>query len=421
MTATDGLQHLCVLGLQWGDEGKGKIVDVLTEGVDVVVRYQGGANAGHTIIIGDKKHVLHHLPSGVLRPNTQAVLGNGMVIETEALLEEVDKLPNDVIDRLFLSERAHLVLPFHRSLDRARESDTAETKIGTTLRGIGPAYEDKFARRGVRLGEVLEPGFIEEALPKRLAERGLDPSDIEASVKMCRELSRRLGHRIQPTEELLHRLDGEGRRFLFEGAQGCLLDIDFGTYPFVTSSSPSFLGIGSGCGFSPRRVDHVIGVTKAYCTRVGEGPFPSEAAEADAEPLREAGGEFGATTGRPRRCGWIDLPALRFAVQINDVDSLALTKADVLAGRETIPVAIAYELDGKRIDHFPSRATDLDRVVPVYEQWPGWNEVSGASLAPFVERLEQAVGVPVSMISTGRRRDEIILGDPIRAFVEEAR
>jgi len=417
MTVRDGLRHLCVLGLQWGDEGKGKIVDVLTEAVDGVIRFQGGANAGHTIIIGDEKHVLHHLPSGVLRANTQALLGNGMVIETEALLAEVDSLPAEVIDRLLLSERAHLVLPFHRSLDRSRESNRAGTKIGTTLRGIGPAYEDKFARRGVRLGELLEPKFLEKTLPARLAERGIDGADVDATVALCRQLLDRLGARILPTEEILHTLDREGQRFLFEGAQGCLLDIDFGTYPFVTSSSPSLLGVGPGSGFSPRRIDHVVGVTKAYCTRVGEGPFPSEATEQDAGPLREAGGEFGATTGRPRRCGWIDLPSLVFSCRINDVDSLALTKADVLVGRETVPVVVAYELEGKRVDTFPSRAADLERVRPIYEEWPGWTEVSAEALAPFIERLTRAVGVPVSMISTGRRRDEIILHDPIQTLV----
>ncbi|MEM7260483.1 MAG: adenylosuccinate synthase [Planctomycetota bacterium] len=417
----ESLRHLCVLGLQWGDEGKGKIVDVLTEQVDVVVRYQGGANAGHTIIIGDEKHVFHHLPSGVLRENTQAVLGNGMVIETEALLSEVDQLPASVVDRLHLAERAHLVLPFHKELDRSRESDPEATRIGTTLRGIGPAYEDKVARRGVRLGDLATPGFIEEELPQRLADRGFAQEVIDASVAMCHELCRRLGTRIVAADRTLRELDQQGQRFLFEGAQGCLLDIDFGTYPYVTSSSPSFLGTGPGSGFSPRKIDHVIGVTKAYCTRVGEGPFPSEADDAEAGPLREAGGEFGATTGRPRRCGWLDIPALRFAVQLNDVDSLALTKADVLTGRSTIPVVVAYDIDGERRDDFPSSVRELERVKPIVEEWPGWDRVDEAALQPFIDRLRESVGVDVSMLSTGRKRDEIILREPIRNFVEAGR
>ncbi|MCA8960891.1 MAG: adenylosuccinate synthase [Planctomycetes bacterium] len=421
MSSSGSIRHLCVLGLQWGDEGKGKIVDVLTAAVDVVVRYQGGANAGHTIIIEDVKHVLHHLPSGVLRAGVQAVLGNGMVIETEALLAEVDQLDPEVVDRLHLSDRAHLVLPFHRELDRARESNGCDTKIGTTLRGIGPAYEDKVGRRGVRLGDLREPSFLDDELPARLAARGFDAELIESSVAVCRRLVERLGSRIGATDLTLDRLHREGRRFLFEGAQGCLLDVDFGTYPFVTSSSPSFLGIGSGSGFSPRKVDHVLGVTKVYCTRVGEGPFPTEADPEAAAPLREAGGEFGATTGRPRRCGWLDLPALEYAIRVNDVDSLALTKADVLNGRATVPVAVGYELDGERIDGFPSRAEDLDRVRPIYEEWPGWDDVDAATLAPFVERLSARLGVPVSIISTGRRRDEVIVEDPLRSFVEGER
>lgn len=414
------VRNICVLGLQWGDEGKGKIVDVLTEGVDAVVRYQGGANAGHTIWIGDVKHVLHHLPSGVLRDEKLAVLGNGMVIEGEALLAELDQLPASVIDRLYLSGRAHLVLPYHRSRDREREEASGEGhRIGTTLRGIGPTYEDKFARRGIRLADLQRPGFFEGGFEKWLREAGHSETDIQESVRVGQRLYERIGGRILSTERLLRRFDREGKRLLFEGAQGSLLDVDFGTYPYVTSSSPSFLGVGPGTGFSPRRIHHVLGITKVYCTRVGEGPFPTELHGAEAEPLRTAGGEFGATTGRPRRCGWLDIPALRYAVELNDVDSLVLTKCDILTGRATVPVAVAYRRGDETHDEFPVLAEDLEDAVPIYEEWPGWQESTLEAMRPFIAKVEEAVGVPVSIVSTGPRRDEVVLLDPWPTLVQE--
>ncbi|MFQ5655646.1 MAG: adenylosuccinate synthetase, partial [Planctomycetota bacterium] len=294
------MRHICVIGLSWGDEGKGKVVDVLTGGVDAVVRYQGGANAGHTICFGDKRHVLHHLPAGILHEGTQAILGNGMVIAPGKLLEEVSELPDEALERLHISERAHLVLPHHILLDRSRESGR-KAKIGTTLRGIGPAYQEKYARTGVRLGDLLAPGFIEEGLRGHLAGGleglGAPPTAVDEAHDLCRRFAERLGARVGDTAGLLARLHRRGDRFLFEGAQGSLLDIDFGTYPYVTSSSSSFLGIGPGSGFSPRRVDHVLGVSKAYCTRVVEGPFPTELDGEEAERLRAAGEEYGATTG----------------------------------------------------------------------------------------------------------------------------
>ncbi|MEE8142518.1 MAG: adenylosuccinate synthase, partial [Planctomycetota bacterium] len=351
------MRHVCVVGLQWGDEGKGKIVDVLALGFDVVVRYQGGANAGHTIYVGDEKRVLHHLPSGILRDGIRAVLGNGMVVEPAALLEEVSALPDSALDRLYLSDRVHLVLPHHTARDRVRESNAG--KIGTTLRGIGPAYEDKFARRGVRLGDLLVEGFLEQSLPELLTAQGHGNANSASALALCRRLVDRLGHRICDCHQVLADMNRQGLRFLFEGAQGSLLDVDFGTYPYVTSSSPSFLGLGSGSGFSPRRIDHVMGVTKAYCTRVGEGPFPTELRGQEADSLRVAGGEFGATTGRPRRCGWLDLPALKYAISINDVDSLAVTKVDVLRGRATVPVAVGYRLNGCPLERFPAQAKQL--------------------------------------------------------------
>lgn len=412
------MRHICVVGLNWGDEGKGKIVDVLTEDVDAVVRFQGGANAGHTVYVGETRHVFHHLPMGCLHPGTLAVLGNGMVIEPEGLFEEIDSLPGDARGQIRLSNRAHVVLPHHKALDRRVESGGGK-RIGTTLRGIGPAYQEKYARVGVRLGDLVSTGFIENRLEEILTDRcnqhGLDLELVELGINLSTQLRDRVGDLVVDTQRLLHDLDNAGKRFLFEGAQGCLLDIDFGTYPFVTSSNPSVAGIGPGTGFSPRKIDHVVGVTKAYCTRVGEGPFPSELEGAEAEELREAGGEYGTTTGRPRRCGWLDIPALRYAVMLNDLDSFALTKADVLSGRETIPVVSAYRLDGKICKDLPPGVDDLSRVEPVIEEWPGWKQVDGPSMKPFISRLEEATGCGVSILSTGKRRDEVLLYPPFQS------
>ena len=408
------MRHICAIGLQWGDEGKGKIVDVLTENIDAVIRFQGGANAGHTIYIDEERHVLHHLPSGVLRPGIKAVLGNGMVLEPQRLVEELDKLPAGAVDQVYLSDRAHLVLPHHRAADSQREDD-ASRPIGTTRRGIGPAYEDKFARRGVRLGDLGDASFRSQGLAQLLEQRGGDAASIEASVEVCARLWELVGERVVDTAELLHREHEEGKRFLFEGAQGCLLDVDFGTYPYVTSSSPSFLGVGPGSGFSPRKIDHVLGITKVYCTRVGEGPFPSEASGEAADNLRDRGGEFGTTTGRPRRCGWIDLPALRYAITVNDVDSLALTKTDVLTGMSEIPVVVAYRIDGQVVDTMPFALDQWEKIEPVYESWPGWTSTDEGAMKPFVNRLEAALNRPVSLLSTGRRRVDICRRFPFEA------
>lgn len=404
------LRHFCVVGLQWGDEGKGKIVDVLTQGVDAVVRYQGGANAGHTVHFDGEQHVIHHLPTGILRQGCLAILGNGMVIDPNKLLEEVAKLGADAKGRVFISERAHVVLPQHQQLDQAREerAEGAEdqTKIGTTLRGIGPTYEAKIARTGVRIGDLLHPSFMANAAPE--------------VVEICRRFLDELGSQIVCTRALLERLHADGKRFLFEGAQGSLLDVDHGTYPFVTSSNSTFLGLGPGSGFSPRRVEHVLGVTKAYCTRVGEGPFPSELHDEVGEDLRQRGGEFGSTTGRPRRCGWLDLVALKYGIEVNDVDSLALTKSDVLNGRETVPVVVGYRHQGKLLDTFPCRADVLAEVEPVVEEWPGWSEATRPAMAGFLKRLEERVGCPVSMLSSGPKRTEISLAAPFTSLEEIA-
>lgn len=412
------MRHVCVVGLNWGDEGKGKIVDVLAKDVAAVVRYQGGANAGHTVYIGDVKHVLHHLPMGVLHGGILAILGNGMVIEPKKLLEEVESLPEEAIQQIRISDSAHVVLPHHGAIEKVTE-EKATSPIGTTLRGIGPAYQDKFARTGVRMGDLIRPGFVEEQLPVLLEERrqslGGTEEGVATAVEICTRLRDRLQGQIVDTRQLLNTMHNYGQTLLFEGAQGCMLDIDFGTYPFVTSSSPSFLGVGTGSGFSPRKVDHVVGVTKAYCTRVGEGPFPSEIHGTEAEELREAGGEFGTTTGRPRRVGWLDIPALRFAAELNDLDSYALTKADVLNGRETVPVVTAYRRGDEILHTYPGGTDDLEGIEPVVENWPGWDVVNEQSMKPFMDLLEKETGIPVSILSTGKRRDEVCLFKPFTA------
>jgi len=412
------MRHVCVVGLNWGDEGKGKIVDVLAKDVAAVVRYQGGANAGHTVYIGDVKHVLHHLPMGVLHGGILAILGNGMVIEPKKLLEEVESLPEEAIQQIRISDSAHVVLPHHGAIEKVTE-EKATSPIGTTLRGIGPAYQDKFARTGVRMGDLIRPGFVEEQLPVLLEERrqslGGTEEGVATAVEICTRLRDRLQGQIVDTRQLLNTMHNDGQTLLFEGAQGCMLDIDFGTYPFVTSSSPSFLGVGTGSGFSPRKVDHVVGVTKAYCTRVGEGPFPSEIHGTEAEELREAGGEFGTTTGRPRRVGWLDIPALRFAAELNDLDSYALTKADVLNGRETVPVVTAYRRGDEILHTYPGGTDDLEGIEPVVENWPGWDVVNEQSMKPFMDLLEKETGIPVSILSTGKRRDEVCLFKPFNA------
>ena len=417
------MRHVCVVGLNWGDEGKGKIVDVLAKDVAAVVRYQGGANAGHTVYIGDVKHVLHHLPMGVLHGGILAILGNGMVIEPKKLLEEVESLPEEAIQQIRISDSAHVVLPHHGAIEKGTE-EKATSPIGTTLRGIGPAYQDKFARTGVRMGDLIRPGFVEEQLPVLLEERrqslGGTEEGVATAVEICTRLRDRLQGQIVDTRQLLNTMHNDGQTLLFEGAQGCMLDIDFGTYPFVTSSSPSFLGVGTGSGFSPRKVDHVVGVTKAYCTRVGEGPFPSEIHGTEAEELREAGGEFGTTTGRPRRVGWLDIPALRFAAELNDLDSYALTKADVLSGRETVPVVTAYRRGDEILHTYPGGTDDLEDIEPVVENWPGWDVVNEQSMQPFMDLLEKETGIPVSILSTGKRRDEVCLFKPFTAEGELA-
>jgi adenylosuccinate synthase len=420
-------KHTCVVvvGAQWGDEGKGKLVDVLAERADLVVRYQGGANAGHTVVVGDQQFILHQIPSGILHPAAACVVGNGVVLDPETLFAELDQITSQGIDisgRLFISERAHLVMPYHKLLDRASEK---QQQIGTTGRGIGPAYEDKIGRRGVRVVDLCHSSGLRALLAPRIeranAMLGLMQVSERADLDEHVELGSRLGARLAPlacdTGLLTHRAIRDGRRVLLEGAQGAMLDVDHGTYPFVTSSSTTAGGAAVGAGIGPTEIDGVLGVVKAYTTRVGNGPLPS-AAEASAEAaLRELGGEFGATTGRPRRCGWFDAEVVRYSVRVNGLTGLAVTKLDVLDTFAEIPVAVGYELDGRRLDAMPADVGQLDRVVPVYEVLPGWQQSTAgvrtmAELPPaaraYLDRLQDLSGAPIRYVSVGTRRDQII-------------
>jgi adenylosuccinate synthase len=416
---------LVVVGAQWGDEGKGKVVDLLAAEADVVVRYGGGANAGHTLVIDGQQLVTHLVPSGVLHPGTHCVLGDGMVIDLPTLIAEIADckrrglLPND---ELLIGDRAHLILPYHRLLEAAREQGARA--IGTTLRGIGPAYETKAARRGVRVGDLRRPARLRELVAQNLDEYGpllrhlgqdvpaLD-AVVDAALASGREIAKYIGVAGAFVEAAL----AARKNVLFEGAQGAMLDLDHGTYPFVTSSSTVAGGACAGAGIGPTRIDRVVGIAKAYTTRVGGGPFPTELPPADAAALREAGGEYGATTGRPRRCGWLDVPALRHAVRINGMDGLALTKLDVLRGLPSISVCVAYELDGRTLDEMPSDADELARVTPRYETLPGWQEDTRTMTSfdelpeaarGYVRAVEDLVGVDIYLVSVGPERNETL-------------
>ncbi len=425
----DVARHYCVVGIQWGDEGKGKIVDALMGEFDVVVRYQGGANAGHTVKIGDAEYVFHLIPSGILQDGKICAIGNGVVVDPRALIEELDGLIASGFDRessLWVSERAHVVLPYHRALDAARESASRNGKIGTTLRGIGPCYTDKASRQGLRMLDLVDPDRLRPLLRARIEEKnvelvklyGADPIPVESSIEDYVEYGERLRPLVRDLTAALWERDRRGERILFEGAQGLLLDLDLGTYPYVTSSNTSFLGLGPGSGFSPRRVETVLGIVKAYCTRVGEGPFPTEDDGEGGDRLRRTGGEFGATTGRPRRCGWLDIPAVNYAIEVGDVDALVVTKLDVLDALEEIPVAVAYERDGERFDRFP---TDVAGVTPVYETLPGWCASTEGCRHPrdlpprakdYLQFLADRTGRPVAMASVGQERNALLRFDP---------
>ena len=416
------MANTVLIGAQWGDEGKGKIVDVLARDADVVVRYQGGSNAGHTIEIGSERYVLHLVPSGILYPGKRCVIGHGLVVDPLALVQEIRDLEArgvTVRGRLEISDRAHIVGLWHRRLDAAREGRAAAgTRIGTTQRGIGPAYADKANRVGLRLGDLLEPGW-EESVRERLSEAnvqaaGAEPLDAAQALSDLRAAGEALKPYIGDTVASLAADWRAGRSILFEGAQGTLLDIDLGTYPFVTSSNSTAGGACTGTGLPPRAIDRVVGVVKAYTTRVGEGPFTTELNDATGEHLRQRGREFGATTGRPRRCGWFDAVVARYAAQVSGVDAWAITKLDVLDEMETIRVCVGYTCEGRRHETMPASARVLAACRPVYEDFPGWRcatsnvtqfEALPARARAYVDELCRLTGVPLGILSVGPRRD----------------
>ncbi len=414
-----------VVGAQWGDEGKGKLVDVLAERADMVVRYQGGANAGHTVVTGEDQFILQQIPSGILHPGVTCVVGNGAVLDPDQLFLELEQLAAKGVEptgRLFVSDRAHLVLPLHKLLDRASEKSQ---NIGTTGRGIGPTYEDKYGRRGLRVGDLRRMECARSLLAERVDRANrllamLGSAD-RVSLAELEALLDRWAPRLRPlttdTGLLVHRALCEGRRVLLEGAQGALLDVDHGTYPFVTSSNTTAGGAAVGAGIGPTAIQGVLGVVKAYTTRVGNGPLPTEAHDAAGARLRELGGEFGAVTGRPRRCGWFDASVVRYSARVNGLTGLAVTKLDVLDTFEEIPVGVAYLLDGERCDNLPSEVAMLGRVEPVYERLPGWGRSTGdarrlgdlpGKARTYLDRLEALSQVPIRYVSVGTRRDQII-------------
>lgn len=421
------MSNVVIVGTQWGDEGKGKIVDLLMDRFDIVARYQGGHNAGHTVIIDGRKYVLHLIPSGVLRPDKVCVIGNGVVVDPFAFLEEAEMLREfDLNGRLLVSNRAHLILPHHRALEAAEESRLAEGQIGTTLRGIGPCYEDKMARRGIRLAELFSPEafrakvesnveFANRILTRVYAEPALEADRI---VDSYLAISERIFPFAADTAEYLGRAVRTGRNILFEGAQGALLDVDHGTYPFVTSSNATSGGACTGTGIGPGAIDGVIGISKAYTTRVGGGPFPTELTDSVGEMIRARGAEFGASTGRPRRCGWFDAVVIRYSALINGLDTLAITKLDVLDELNEIRISVGYRLRGKRLETFPTGIDELQQVEPIYETLPGWKSDTSqvrrlqdlpTAARRYLQRLTELAEVDVSIISTGPDRKETVV------------
>jgi adenylosuccinate synthase len=422
--------NLAVLGAQWGDEGKGKIVDLLTPRFDIVARYQGGHNAGHTVYVNGAKFVLRLIPSGILHPGITCVIGNGLVVDPAALFGELDELARNGIDttnRLVVSDKAHLILPYHRDLDLLSEARRGERKIGTTSRGIGPAYEDKIARRGVRAGDLADPAALEQTVRDNVTARNRLVHDSTMEWKPVLEQLLQHGDRLRPMVRdvslMLSEAMAAGKAILFEGAQGTLLDIDHGTYPYVTSSNASIGGVCTGLGVGPRAISGVMGVVKAYTTRVGEGPLPTELSGEMGQRLRESGNEYGAVTGRPRRCGWYDAVAVRYGVRINGLDALALTKLDVLDGLERIDICTAYRCGSRTLSEFPSDTAQLAACEPIYESMPGWSSPTRGvrrfadlpvNARRYVARLEEISGVPAAIISTGSERDDTILREDVK-------
>jgi adenylosuccinate synthase len=430
------MANVIIVGAQWGDEGKGKVVDLYTEFADVVVRYGGGSNAGHTLVVAGQKLVTHLLPSGILHQGVRCVLGDGMVVDPATLVHEIEDVKKRGLLKddkdLLIGRGAHLVLPHHKALDAAREEAKAPGKaIGTTRRGIGPAYEWKAARRGVRMGDLLKPERLAQGVEDSLADAnhellrlGQHTFTAAAVLEQLATLTKILGPYLGDAGRFLAKEVAHRRNILFEGAQGTLLDLDHGTYPFVTSSSTIAGGACTGCGIGPTCIDSVIGITKAYATRVGAGPFPTELHDNLGALLREKGGEFGATTGRPRRCGWLDVAALRFAARVNGLTGLALTKLDVLTGIHPIKICVGYRLDGRELDEIPLDADDLARAEPIFEEHDGWDEDTSevremadlpAGARRYIQRIETLSTVPIYLISVGPNRAEtIVLKNPFR-------
>lgn len=429
------MTNLAVIGTQWGDEGKGKVVDLLTEGADLVVRFQGGNNAGHTLVVGSETYALHLVPSGILHQDKISVIASGVVVDPEVLLTEIDQLAERGVvitpDNLKISERAHVILPYHQALDQARESGGSAgrgLKLGTTGRGIGPAYEDKAARRGVRLGDLRNLAAFREKISVALVEKnclfsslyGLPKHEAGPVMALAEKWAKRLGPFITDTFDVIRTSADKGLNILFEGAQGVQLDLDHGTYPYVTSSNPTTGSVAVGAGLAPKELHRVLGLVKAYTSRVGEGPFPTELADATGNKIREVGREFGTTTGRPRRCGWLDAVVVRTAVELCGVDSLAVTKLDVLKGLEEIKIAKAYKIGDAVTTRMPASLEDLARVEPVYESWPGFDEdISGAKrledlpakARAYLDRMAELTGAALGMISVGPERDQTIVLD----------
>jgi adenylosuccinate synthase len=424
--------NLAVLGAQWGDEGKGKIVDLLTPHFSLVARYQGGHNAGHTVYVNGAKFILRLIPSGILHPGVTCVIGNGVVIDPQALFAEIDELTKNGIDtrnRIVVSDKAHLILPYHRDLDLLSEARRGERKIGTTSRGIGPAYEDKIARRGIRVGDLVDPKSLEANVRDNVTARNRlvqdSTMDWKAVLAQLLEHAERIRPMMCDVSVMLDDATKMGQPILFEGAQGTLLDIDHGTYPYVTSSNASIGGVCTGLGVPPKAIGRVLGVVKAYATRVGEGPFPTELSGDMGNRLRETGSEYGAVTGRPRRCGWYDAVAVRYAARINGLDGLALTKLDVLDGLDHIDICTAYRCGGRTLTDFPSDVGQLAQCEPVYESLPGWSaptkgvrrfEALPEGARKYIARLEEVSGVRASIVSTGSERDDTIVRDEALLF-----
>ena len=428
-------QNVVVVGTQWGDEGKGKIVDWLTEDVDGVVRFQGGHNAGHTLVIAGRKTILRLIPSGILRPTTRCYIGNGVVLSPTALLNEIDELQAagvDVASRMSISGNCPLILEYHVALDKAREGRRGDSKIGTTGRGIGPAYEDKVGRRAVRTQDLFDPkhfgSVVREALDFHnfVLEKYFGAPTVDASKVIAEtlQLADRLRPMITDVSYKLNKVMAAGQRLLFEGAQGTLLDVDHGTYPYVTSSNTVAGAAAAGAGVAPQRLDYVLGITKAYSTRVGSGPFPTELTDETGAHLREKGQEFGSVTGRPRRCGWFDAAGLKRAVQLNGTTGLCITKLDVLDGLPIVRLNTGYRMGGESIDILPYGAEAVSRCEPVYEDFPGWSESTfgvckweqlPANARRYLERLSEVLGVPIDLVSTGPDRNQtIVLRHPFR-------